>query len=95
MAYSLVTAMSDAALPVDTMLPVLARTVDQGVVRDFTSGWLRGDLGKSWREAYAPMGGAGSCTFGCKVYARRLRGRVQFAVLHSLTYGHSHSPSRR
>ncbi len=94
MAYTLARALKDPSLPVGVMLPVLARTIPAEIARDVAPGaWAA--AGPSWTEAYAPMHWQGGCEFGCKVYARNIKGRTQFAVSHSLTYGHRHSPQAR
>lgn len=42
---------------------------------------------KFWHEVAAPLASQGGCKFGCKVYARRRGAVLEFAVLHSSTYG--------
>lgn len=89
----LVMALTDPRFPVGEMVHVTAESVPSWLRRDFKAA----RTARGWAEAYQPTNqyGEGQCKFGCKVYVRR-RGAVrEFAVFHSLTYGHSHSPNVR
>lgn len=100
--HALAVALRDPSLPVGTMLPVSAATVPTPLRRETNARATSG-----WSEVYAPMSARGEwfgrewvnypegCRFGCKLYARRQGATVRYAVLHSTTYGHSHSPSAR
>jgi hypothetical protein len=99
---TLARALRDPSLPVGTLLPVSADSVPLPLRREQSA---RADSG--WREVYCPTTPHGEwhgrtwveypqgCRFGCKLLARRQGAVVRYAVLHSLTYGHSHSPSVR
>lgn len=97
--YTYEQAMTDPSLPVGKMLMVHAASVP----RKFRN--LDNYPEPVWRELCAPMKlthysvtGAPpipACEFGCKIYVRRQGATIRYAVLHSLTYGHSHSPNVR
>jgi hypothetical protein len=96
-------AFRDPALPIETMLPVRAATVPADVRRqgrrmvlDRAQAQARGFRTRtSWTEVFAPLDTQGGCRFGCKLYARLQGATVRWAVCHSRTYGHSHSPDVR
>lgn len=89
---SLRTALSDPTLPVGEMLVIDSSTVPA---------WVKSEAKRNlpsvgWSEMYQPMQSLqdehSGCKFGCKVYGRRRGAVIEYAVFHSLTYGHSHSP---
>lgn len=103
-AVTLTAALKDPTLPVGEMIPVQATSIPAEVKRDavrmlarIMAGYAPSYTRKrtSWTEVYGPLDTQGGCTFGCKLYARQQGATVRYAVHHSLTYGHSHSPNAR
>lgn len=95
MRVTLTRAISDPALPVGEMLLISAATLPRWVRQEAK----RATRGRGWTEMYQPLKSLQSpesgCKFGCKVYARRRGAVIEYGMVHSLTYGHSHSPKVR
>ena len=100
---TLTAAFKDPKLPVAEMIPVQSASVPADVRRDAVTmvnrqaaSHVPSHRGRtSWMEVYGPLDTQGGCVFGCSLYARKRGVVVEYAVHHSLTYGHSHSPSAR
>jgi hypothetical protein len=102
---SMAAAFTDPALPVGRMIPVVASTIPADIRRAVARNVAAQVAvarpgtahlaGRSWSEVYGPLDSQGGCKFGCKLYARRQGAVITYAVHHSLTYGHSHSPNAR
>jgi hypothetical protein len=102
---SMAAAFTDPALPVGRMIPVIAATIPADIRRSVTRNFdaqravarpgTAHLAGRSWSEVFGPLDTQGGCRFGCKLYARRQGAVIAYAVHHSLTYGHSHSPNVR
>jgi hypothetical protein len=87
--HSFADAVTSRNLPVGVILPVAAATIPasfKALTRRNPDPYAR----TSWGEVAMT-----DCAYGCKLYARRQGAVTRYGVLHSLAYGHSHSPHAR
>lgn len=92
--FTLKRALTDPDLKTGVMLPVLKRTIPIEAIKQAQP--FKPD--STWQELYLPTNqhNEGTCKFGCKVFYRsHPTAVVEYAVMHSLSYGHSHSPNQR